>query len=117
MKARYRLTSKTNATDQMVQREAYANEMRFKAQLLRQQGIDVPSFGLPNTSTRTRPARSDNISDRYFIAKDEKVRVEISELLHKYRNDSAFKVNLIHQIDDTHSLISHIYMIRISLLD
>ena len=90
--------------------------MRFKAQQLQQQGVDIPLTGPQKTSTRTRHALRDKISDRYFIAKDERDRVDISELLHTYRNDSAFKVNSTRlKVNDT-PLTNKPY-VRLSLLD
>ena len=96
VKARYRLTSKNKATAQIVQRDAYDNEMRFKAQLLRDQGIDIPfpQSMHPKSIKKDGPTRDSRINDRYFIAKDEKGKLGISETLHRYRHDPAYQVSV-----------------------
>ena len=95
VKARYRLTSKNGATAQIVERDAYENEMRFKAQQLREQGVDIPfAPSEPRMSSTTATLnRDDKINDRYFIAKDQKGKVDISEMLYCNRNDPALQVS------------------------
>lgn len=98
MKARYRASSKKNATGQIISRGALEHEMRLKAHALRRLGIDI-ALGAeasgPMVAVVNRFTRDGQLHWRYHIAADEgtNTKVYIPTLLTSgTHNDPAFVV-------------------------
>lgn len=96
MKNRYRVSSKNDATPQIIKQGVFSEELRVKAEAVRQTGVDIPyhagSHAGPTQCTN-RLAEEVDLRPQYYIAKTERNRKDIGALISSGPvNDPAFAV-------------------------